>query len=109
MFFYNMDRKMTKILGKMEFISELSLRTNFTKKDTKVFVDALQDLLSDCMKNQIPMNIRGLFDLDFTKLKERKLYDLHRKITRLSPESYRANISLSKNLKRDLRYHKEDE
>ena len=91
------------------FIRELAERGGFSIADTKVFMDAFQDLIADCIEQNVDINLRGLFQLYIQKIKPFTGVNAH--ASKLAgeivhedfPESKRVIIKLAMNMRDILR------
>lgn len=91
------------VINRKDFVRELSLRANFTLKDTEVFTDALQDLLEEAVENKTELKIKGLFSLRYHKIPEHVAYDgvNHKKF--FLKETYKIIFSLAENIKAKIK------
>ena len=77
----------------------ISKKTNFTLKDTGVFLDGLIEVFEDCSKSLSPIDVRGWGHLEFLPVKGGKhRFSLDDKMTQY-PDSVRMVFSLAKNLR----------
>lgn len=63
---------MNKIISRDDFVSEISTRAQFTKKDVNIILDTIIELLIEAVKNNSIIMIRGFFKLYTQKIPARK-------------------------------------
>ncbi len=103
-----------KNLDKGEFIKKLADTTGYTIGDTRHFVNSLIEVFSDCVLNDIQLDIRGFGRLYIQTLKEhvgskptRGVKGVTEKV--LYPESKRVIFKLAKNIRDCTKYEYADD
>ena len=97
-------------MNRDDFVRILAKKTNFTIQDTRLLLNAIQEIFEDAIISQTPINIRGIGSLSFTKMKERKV--LPNKVFpngAVHPPTWRMTFSLALNLKHLLKNSKNSE
>jgi nucleoid DNA-binding protein len=57
------------IMNTEEFVAELSERAGFTKSDTKVFLNTMQEIFEDAILQNVSIRIRGFLNLIIKDIK----------------------------------------
>lgn len=57
------QNKNKNFLDKDDFIRELAVRAEFTQADTKIFLDNMEGLFSDCIEQGVDIDIRGFLHM----------------------------------------------
>ena len=90
-----------KLNEKKEVIDLFSDITGMTKESSKVVFDSMAYFVEHCIENHIEFRVSGLFELYFSRMKERTVPDVNNseKMVNLPPV-YKAKIRLSKKLRK---------
>lgn len=89
-------------MNKPQLIKELSKRTDYTQKDSKLFLDTLIEIFAERISRREPFGVYGFGKLQYVKLKPRKAYKPQRDGTGEYievPESEKIVFSLASSLK----------
>jgi nucleoid DNA-binding protein len=78
---------------KSDLIREIASRAQFTQSDTELFLNALEDVIKETIKNQDILNWYGLFKLSVSYKKAHDGWDgIHKQSIKI-PETYRVNFT----------------
>lgn len=89
-------------MNKPQLIKELSKRTDYTQKDTKLFLDTLIEIFAEKISRREPFGVYGFGKLQYVKLKPRKAYQPNKDGTGKYievPEGEKIVFSLASSLK----------
>lgn len=90
-------------MNKFDLIDELSLRTDFQKKDCKLVLDTLIAIIGEKISKREVFNVRGFGQLQYAKIKPRRAYKPNLDGTGEYinvPEGTKVLFTLAKNLRK---------
>lgn len=90
-------------MNKFDLIDELSLRTDFQKKDCRFVLDTLIEIIGEKISKREAFNVRGFGQLQYVKIKPRRAYKPNLDGTGEYidvPEGTKVLFTLAKNLRK---------
>jgi nucleoid DNA-binding protein len=86
---------------KKEIVDLFSDVTGMTKESSKIVFDSMAYFVEHCIENHIEFRVSGLFELYFSRMKERTVPDVNDSENMVNlPPVYKAKIRLSKKLRK---------
>jgi nucleoid DNA-binding protein len=97
----NKNRKMDLSqpgLNRKWFIKQVAEKANFFQKDIDIVIDAIEDVLSEVIRDNKVLKISGLFTMYLTKKSASKYYNPKEDKLLDTPESYYVSFKASRKL-----------